>query len=65
MFETLTLDRKTMIIKSDIETDFTEIISFINKEDKTNNMKSFLEFAAKNRVVNREFKFKREDCYDR
>ncbi|WP_010263818.1 hypothetical protein [Treponema primitia] len=65
MFETIALDTKTMIIRSDNETDLTEIIGFINKKDKTNNIKSFLEFAAKNRVVNKGYKFNRDDCYDR
>jgi pyruvate-formate lyase-activating enzyme len=65
MLETIALDTRTMIVRSDNETDLTEIIGFINKKDKVNNIKSFLEFAERNRVLNKEFKFSREDCYDR
>lgn len=65
MFETIALDTKTMIVRSDNETDLAEIIEFITKKDKTDAINSFLKFAAKNRVVNKGFKFNREDCYEK
>jgi hypothetical protein len=65
MLEAITLDPKTMIIKSDEETDFSEIINFIIQKDKNKNIESFLEFAAQNRIVDKEFKFNRDECYDR
>jgi hypothetical protein len=65
MLEVISLDAKTMIIKSDEETDFAEIINFITKKDKKKDIASFLEFAARNRIADREFKFNRDECYDR
>jgi len=65
MLETITLDRKTMIIRSDVETDFSEIINFVVKKDKDHDINSFLTFAAKNRKIDDNFKFTREECYDR
>jgi hypothetical protein len=65
MLEAITLDPKTMIIKSDNETDFSEIINFIIQKDKNKDIESFLRFAAQNRIVDKEFKFNRDECYDR
>jgi hypothetical protein len=65
MLEAISLDPKTMIIKSDEETDFAEIINFIIKKDRTKDVASFLRFAAQNRIVDSEFKFNRDECYDR
>jgi hypothetical protein len=65
MLEAISLDSKTMIIKSDEETDFSEIINFIIQKDKNKDIVSFLKFAAQNRIVDKGFKFNREECYDR
>jgi hypothetical protein len=65
MLEAISLDAKTMIIKSDEETDFSEIINFIIQKDKNKDIASFLNFAAENRIVDKEFKFNRDECYDR
>jgi hypothetical protein len=65
MLEAISLDSKTMIIKSDEETDFSEIINFIIQKDKNKEIASFLKFASQNRIVDKNFKFNREDCYDR
>jgi hypothetical protein len=65
MLEAISLDPKTMIIKSDEETDFSEIIKFIVKKDKNKDVASFLKFAAQNRIVDKDFRFRRDDCYDR
>ncbi|MCL1993432.1 MAG: hypothetical protein FWG66_10860 [Spirochaetes bacterium] len=64
MLEAISLDRKTLIIRSDVETDFSEIINFVVKKDKSKEIDSFLEFAEKNRKIDKEFKFSREECYD-
>ena len=64
MFETMTLDSKTLIIKSDNEKDLLEIINFINnKKDKRDSINSFLNFTEKNRIKISDYKFNREDCY--
>jgi len=65
MLETVTLDPKTLIIKSDNEEDLPEIINYISQKGKTNNINLFLKFASENRIIKKEYKFNRGDCYDR
>ena len=65
MVETITLDSKTMLIKSDNENDLSEIITFLTHKDKFNEIDQYLKFAADNRTDSSEFKFNRNDCYDR
>jgi len=65
MLEAISLDNRTMILKSDEETDFFEIINFIIQKDKKRDVESFLDFAARNRVTDTGFKFDRDGCYDR
>jgi len=65
MLEAISLDNRTMILKSDEETDFSEIINFIIKKDKKKDVESFLAFAARNRITDMGFKFDRDGCYDR
>ena len=65
MLETITLDSRTLIIKSDNEEDLPKIIEIINQDSKVNNINSFLNFASKNRIIKKEYKFNREDCYGR
>jgi hypothetical protein len=65
ILETMTLDSRTLIIKSDNDDDLPEIIDAINQKSKTNNINSFLEFASKNRITRNDYKFNREDCYGR
>jgi hypothetical protein len=63
MYETMALDSKTIIIKSDNTKALSEIINFISKKDREENIKSFLNFASKNRKKARNYKFNREECY--
>jgi len=63
MFETMTIDSKTMIIKTDNENEMSEIIDFMSKKDKDDNLKSFLKFASTQRKPAGGYKFNREDCY--
>ena len=65
MFETMTLDSRTLIIKSDNEEDLPEIIDIINKKDKMDSINSFLKFASENRITKGDYKFNREECYGR
>jgi hypothetical protein len=65
MLEAISLDSRTMIIKSDEETDFSEIINFVIQKDKNKDVASFLKFAAQNRIEDKGFKFNRDECYDR
>ena len=63
--ETMIVNSKTLIIKSDNENDLPEIINFINQKDKIKNIDSFLNFASQNRIEINNYKFNREDCYGR
>ena len=65
MYETIALDSKTIIIKSDDERKLSEIIDFISKRDKEKNIKSFLKFASDNRKAATDYQFNRAECYDR
>jgi len=65
MFETMTLDSKTLIIKSDSEEDLSEVIEFVTQKYKKNNLKSFFDFAASIRKEAKDYKFNREECYER
>jgi len=63
MFETMSIDSKTIIIKAENEKELSEIINFINKKDKESNLKSFLDFASVKSKTVGSYKFNREDCY--
>ena len=63
MYETITIDSRTMIIRTDNENELSEIIDFVSKKDKDIILKSFLNFASSKRKVVKNYKFNREDCY--
>ena len=65
MLETIALDSKTLLIKSDNEEDLPEILNFINNKYKKENINAFLRFASKNRTAKKDYKFNRVECYDR
>ena len=65
MIEAISLDPKTVILKSDDEADISKIINFVVQQGRSEAVSSFLKFAAQNRVVDKNFKFTREECYDR
>jgi len=63
MYETMAIDSRTMIIKTDNEKELSEIIDFVSKKDKDKNLKSFLNYASSKRKIVKNFNFNREDCY--
>jgi hypothetical protein len=65
MLETVSLDSKTILVRSDREDDLTEIMDYIAKKNKTNKVNAFLKFASAHKVLGAEYKFNRKDCYDR
>jgi hypothetical protein len=65
MYETMTLDSTTLIIKSDNEQELSEVIDFVSRRDKEKNIDSLLEFATQNRKVVKQYKFNRQECYER
>jgi len=64
MGQVVQLDATTLLIKSDNENELAEIIDFVSKKDKLDHVKSFLQFAAENKVLSKDFKFNRDECYD-
>jgi len=58
----MAIDLKTLVTKTDNEDDLPEIIAYINQRNK--NIGSFLNFASKNRIEAKNYKFNRETCYD-
>jgi len=65
MFQTISLDSKTIIVKAENESDLLEVINHIARKDKQKTINAFLDFASKNRRIEKDFKFNREECYDR
>ena len=66
MCQTIIIDPKTIVIKSDDEDEISEILDSIGKrEKKKKSIEEFLEFAAKNRNLPSDFKFNREECHER
>jgi hypothetical protein len=65
MYEAMTLDPNTIIIKSDNKKELSDIIDFISKKDKEKNMEALLKLAAENRKIIKNYKFNREECYVR
>jgi hypothetical protein len=63
MYETMTIDKRTIIIKTDNEKELSEVIDFITRRDKESNLKSFLAFASLKRKTVKNYKFNQEDCY--
>jgi hypothetical protein len=63
VLETMTIDSRTMIIRADNEKELSEIIDFVSKRDKDNNLKLFLKYASSKRKIVKNYKFNREDCY--
>ena len=63
MYETMALDSKTIVIKSDNERELSDIIDFISTKDKEKCIRSFLQFAAGKRKAVKDYKFNRAECY--
>ena len=65
MTQIIQLDATTVLIKSDNEEDLAEIVDLIAKKNQVKHIHSFLAFAAQNRVLSEDYKFNRDECYDR
>jgi hypothetical protein len=65
MYETMALDSNTIIVKSNNKEELSDIMDFISKKDKEKNMEALLKLASKNRKRVKNYKFNREECYDR
>jgi hypothetical protein len=65
MYETMTLDSNTIIVKSDSKKELSDIIEFISKRDNEKNMEALLRLASESRKRVKNYKFSREECYER
>jgi len=67
MYQTTALDSRTLLIKTEFESDLTELLSYINQKTKTKKqdlVNRFLDFAQKNYETDKNFKFNRDECYE-
>ena len=68
MYQATTLDSRTLLIKAEFEGDLTELLSYINQKTKIKKkdlVNKFLDFAKNNYETDKNFKFDREECYER
>ena len=66
MYQATTLDARTLLIKADFESDLTELLSYINqKKRKKDLVNRLLDFAKNNYETDKNFKFNREECYEK
>ena len=68
MYHATTLDSRTLIIKAEFESDLMELLSYINKKTKIKKqdlVNQFLDFAKNNYETDKNFKFNRDECYER
>jgi len=68
MYQATTLDSRTLLIKVEFERDLTELLSYINQKTKTKKqdlVNQLLDFAKKNYETDKNFKFNRDECYER
>ena len=68
MYHATTLDSRTLIIKAEFESDLMELLSYINKKTnikKQNLVNQLLDFAENNYETDKNFKFNRDECYER
>jgi len=63
--EAISLDSRTIIVKSDKESDISDVISFISQKSKRKKINDLLQFASQNRTIEKEYVFDRDSCYDR
>ena len=68
MYQATALDSHTLLIKAEFENDLTELLSYINQKTKTKKqdlVNRFLDFAKNNYETDKNFKFNRDECYEK
>ena len=68
MYQATALDSHTLLIKAEVESDLTELLSYINQKTKTKKqdlVNRFLDFAKNNYETDKNFKFNRDECYEK
>ncbi|MDR1119862.1 MAG: hypothetical protein LBM08_02980 [Dysgonamonadaceae bacterium] len=64
MIETISLDSKTILIRADKENDISEVIDYIVRKMKGDPLDDLLNLAALHKVLDKEYRFKWEECYE-
>jgi len=64
MLEAISLDSKTLLVKADAEHDLTDIIDLISLKGKGESLQRLFQMARERRVIEREYKFDRDECYE-
>jgi hypothetical protein len=65
MLQTVSLDARTLLIKAEHESELSAIYDYLTTQNRKKNIEDFLDFAEKNRSLPSDFKFNRDECYDR
>ena len=68
MYQATALDSCTLLIKTEFESDLTELLSYLNQKTKMKKqdlVNQFLDFAKNNYETDKNFKFNRDECYER
>ena len=68
MYRTTTLDSRTLLIKTEFEDDLTELLLYINQKTKNKKqdlVNQLLDFAKKHYETDKNFKFNRDECYEK
>jgi hypothetical protein len=61
----MALDSNTIIVKSNNKEELSDIMDFILRKHKDKNIELLLKLASENRKRVKNYKFNREECYDR
>jgi hypothetical protein len=64
MLQTVSLDARTLLIKVEHEKELSWIYDYLNTQNRKKIIEDFLDFAEKKHPVD-DFKFNRDECYDR
>ncbi|MDR1222315.1 MAG: hypothetical protein LBL07_05485, partial [Tannerella sp.] len=64
MLQTVSLDARTLLIKAEHEKELSWIYDYLNTQNRKKIIEDFLDFAEKKHPVD-DFKFNRDECYDR
>ena len=68
MYRATTLDTRTLVVRSDVEGELTELVAYINQRARAKKQDlaaRFLSFATDHYATDKTFSFNRNECYER
>lgn len=68
MYQATTLDARTLIVRSDVEGELTELLAYLNRREqakKQDLVNRLLTFANDCYATDKTFRFNRSECYER